>query len=89
MIPGTVVPKTFLAGVQAGLSPDAKRLAFVVAAVNQEAVKPEDKIVLVTLDSPAAALRLLNADSRITATECSLRPTEKHWPTPSAKTKSR
>ncbi|MGB8011781.1 MAG: hypothetical protein WCF68_09220 [Terriglobales bacterium] len=66
VVPGTVVPKTFLAGVQAGLSPDAKRLAFVVAAVNQEAVKPEDKIVLVTLDSPAAALRLLNADSRIT-----------------------
>jgi len=65
VVPGSVLPKTFLAGMRPALSPDGKLLAFVVGTLlNPEVMKPEDKIVLVSLDS-AAAPRLLNADPRI------------------------
>jgi Tol biopolymer transport system component len=65
VVPRSVVPKTFLASTQIGLSPDGKFLAFVVGtALNPEVMTAEDKIVLVSLDS-ATAPRLLNADPRL------------------------
>ncbi len=65
VVPGSVLPQTFLAGMRPALSPDGKLLAFVVGTqLNPEVMKPEDKIALVSLDS-AAVPRLLNADPRI------------------------
>ena len=54
VVPGSVLPNTILAGIPPTLSPDGKLLAIVlVAALNPEVMKPEDKIALVSLDSQA------------------------------------
>lgn len=65
MVPGAVVPNTFVAGGRPALSVDGKLLAVVlITSLNPEVMKPEDKIALVSLGS-AEAPRLINADPRI------------------------
>jgi serine/threonine protein kinase len=65
LVPGSVVPRTVVAGRRPALSPDGKLLAIVlVNTLNPDVMKPEDKIALVSLDASAAP-RLLAADPRI------------------------
>ena len=66
VIPGSVVPNTILAGLRPTLSPDGKQLACIlVAALNPEVMKPEDKIALLNLDSSAAPPALLKVEPGI------------------------
>jgi eukaryotic-like serine/threonine-protein kinase len=65
VVPGSIVPKTFIVNIRPTLSRDGKWLAYVLGeVVNPEAVKPIDKIALLNLESPSAP-RLLDADPRL------------------------
>ncbi len=67
VIPGSVVKGTIIAGLRPALSPDGKTLAAVlVAALNPDVMKPEDKIALVNLESGGTP-RLLKVDTSNTS----------------------
>jgi eukaryotic-like serine/threonine-protein kinase len=74
LVPGTVFPQTFTAGIRPALSPDGKLLAItLVTTLNPELMKPEDKMGLVSLGSTAQP-RLLNADPRIAGSSLQFSP---------------
>ena len=63
-VPGSVVPDTINAGLRPAISPDGKFMALLLVSVlNPEATQPEDKIELVSLDSPEPARRLLKVET--------------------------
>jgi len=65
MVPGSVVPKNIQAGGRPALSPDGKLLAIMLSnLLNQDAMKPENKFALISLDSSAPP-RLLTPDPRV------------------------
>jgi eukaryotic-like serine/threonine-protein kinase len=65
MVPGSVIPKNIQAGGRPALSPDGKLLAIMLSNIlNQDAMKPENKFALISLDSSAPP-RLLTPDPRV------------------------
>jgi serine/threonine protein kinase/Tol biopolymer transport system component len=65
MVPGSVIPKNIQAGGRPAVSPDGKFLAIMLANIlNQDAMKPENKFALISLDSSAPP-RLLTPDPRV------------------------
>ena len=62
VVPGSVIPKEIFAGPDMAISPDGKRLAFLVGGPEQKV----SKIALVPLDAgPQPAVRLVDPDPRI------------------------
>ena len=64
LVPGTVLPQTFLTNSRPALSPDGKVLAVMLGTRLSENMKPENKIALINLDSASPA-RVVPADLRI------------------------
>jgi eukaryotic-like serine/threonine-protein kinase len=62
IVPGTVIPNTIAAAPGFGISPDGKRLAFLVTRIEQT----DERIALVPLDAgPQPPVQLLNPDPRV------------------------
>jgi serine/threonine protein kinase len=64
LVPGSVVPNSFLAGGGVGVSGDGKVLAYLVEVVDPVTQNGKQKVALLELGS--AAPRLLDADQRVT-----------------------
>src|SRR6185437_16085562 len=74
MVAGSVVPHTLPAGVGLSLSPDGKRLAYVLSTLpTPEDPYPIYKIALLDLSGNAPP-RLLDADERISSSGLSFTP---------------
>jgi len=64
VVPGSVVPQAFLTNTRPALSPDGKTIAVMVTSVLTAQTVPEDRIVLINLESPASP-RLVTTNTHI------------------------
>jgi len=78
LVPGSLVPNTFPAGIGLSASPDGKYLAYVLATMpTAEDPYPQYKIALLDLSKPGTPPRLVDADERISSGGLSFSPDSK------------
>ncbi len=66
LVQGSLIPQTFITNTRPALSPDGKTLAVMIGtALTPQNLKAETRIVLINLDSPGGAPRIIKADPRI------------------------
>jgi eukaryotic-like serine/threonine-protein kinase len=75
MLPNSVVPRTFPAGIGLSISPDGKFLAYVLATVpTPEDPYPQYKVAFLDLSVAGATPQLVDADERISSGGLSFAP---------------